>query len=80
MAAARRDKPLPRLLCQRTARDLLRDSGWVQTQGGKHVIKMEREGSRPITLPAHHGADYSLGLTRGILKAAGLWNQQEEGK
>ena len=63
---------MPKLLSQRTARKLLEEHGWAKTVGGKHNVKMEKSGTRPITLPKHKGADYSLGLTRSILKAAGL--------
>lgn len=63
---------MPRLLSQRTARKLLEERGWAKTVGGKHNVKMEKSGQRPITLPKHKGADYSLGLTRSILKAAGI--------
>jgi predicted RNA binding protein YcfA (HicA-like mRNA interferase family) len=33
---------------------------------------MEKAGQRPITLPMHHGGDYSRGLTAAILREAGL--------
>lgn len=42
------------------------------TQGGKHVVKMEKEGLRPITLPHHRGATYGKALTAAILRQAGL--------
>ena len=41
-------------------------------RGGKHVVKMEKEGSRPITLPHHRGKSYGKGLTAAILRQAGL--------
>lgn len=63
---------MPRLLSQKTTRKLLEEHGWTKTVGGKHNIKMEKPGKRPITLPKHKGADYSLGLTRSILKAANI--------
>jgi predicted RNA binding protein YcfA (HicA-like mRNA interferase family) len=63
---------MSRLLSQKTARKLLEEHGWAKTAGGKHNVKMEKPGKRPITLPKHRGADYSLGLTRSILKAAGI--------
>ena len=62
----------PKLLDQKSARRLLGQHGWRMTRGGKHVIKMEKEGMRPITLPRHRGAAYSRGLTAAILKQAGL--------
>lgn len=40
--------------------------------GGKHNIKMEKAGERPITLPMHKGQQYSKDLTRSILKQAGI--------
>jgi predicted RNA binding protein YcfA (HicA-like mRNA interferase family) len=57
---------------QRSMRKLLEDNGWVCTRGGKHVIKMEKDGQRPITLPMHRGADYGKGLEGAILRQAGL--------
>ncbi len=63
---------MAKLLNQRTAIRLLRDHGWVQTAGGKHGVKMTKPGQRPITLPKHRGRDYSHGLTRAILRQAGI--------
>jgi predicted RNA binding protein YcfA (HicA-like mRNA interferase family) len=63
---------LPKLLSQATACKLLKANGWEQEIGGKHVVKMTKTGERPITLPACKGQDYSRGLTRAILKQAGL--------
>lgn len=60
------------LLNQKSARKLLEANGWTKTRGGKHNIKMEKSGKRPITLPMHHGEDYSKSLTSAILKQAGL--------
>jgi predicted RNA binding protein YcfA (HicA-like mRNA interferase family) len=57
---------------QKSARKLLEENGWKETQGGKHNIKMEKAGCRPITLPMHGGEDYSKRLTAGILREAGL--------
>jgi predicted RNA binding protein YcfA (HicA-like mRNA interferase family) len=37
-----------------------------------HVVKMEKDGERPITLPMHRGQEYSKNLTRAILKQAGI--------
>jgi predicted RNA binding protein YcfA (HicA-like mRNA interferase family) len=64
--------PRRALLNQAGARKLLEDHGWVKTTGGKHSIKMTKEGHRPITLPKHRGADYSKGLTAAVLKQAGI--------
>jgi len=59
-------------LSQTKAIKLLRENGWTQTRGGKHQVKMTKPGCRPITLPQHKGRDYSPGLTKAILKQAGL--------
>jgi predicted RNA binding protein YcfA (HicA-like mRNA interferase family) len=61
-----------RLLNQKTAIRLLESHGWTNTIGGKHNVKMTKPGNRPITLPHHRGADYSVGLSRSICKAAGI--------
>jgi len=59
-------------LSQRQAKRLLERNGWTETIGAKHVVKMEKEGRRPITLPHHGGSDYSPSLTAAILRQAGL--------
>lgn len=70
---ARADEaPLPKLLSQSSARQLLERNGWSLERGGKHVVKMVKEGYRPVTLPAAKRQDYSRGLTVAILKQAGL--------
>jgi predicted RNA binding protein YcfA (HicA-like mRNA interferase family) len=63
-------------LNQKSAIKLLRNHGYEQTAGGKHVVKMTKQGHRPITLPRHKGRDYGPGLTRAILDQAGIeeWN------
>jgi predicted RNA binding protein YcfA (HicA-like mRNA interferase family) len=48
-------------------RRLLEQNGWRMTRGGKHVVKMEKNGFRPITLPRHRGETYGRGLTSAIL-------------
>ena len=63
---------LPKTLSQRRAKALLEREGWTQTLGGKHNVKMEKPGFRPITLPKHKGAEYSQDLTSAILRQAGL--------
>lgn len=63
---------MPTLLNQKSARKLLEEHGWICTRGGKHNIKMEKEGHRPITLPRHRGQDYGKGLSAAIRKQAGL--------
>lgn len=63
---------MPDLLDQKSARKLLEQNGWKCTKGGKHNVKMEKEGERPITLPRHRGATYGKGLSAAIRKQAGL--------
>jgi predicted RNA binding protein YcfA (HicA-like mRNA interferase family) len=65
-------RSLPRVLNQRAAITLLQAEGWTRTIGGKHSVKMEKPGHRPITLPTHQRKDYSPGLTSAILREAGL--------
>lgn len=67
-----RGNALPKRLSQRTAIQLLINNGWRQTLGGKHTVKMEKDGFRPITLPQHKNQDYGPGLTSAILSQAGL--------
>lgn len=69
---------LPRLLSQRTAVRLLAREGWALSRGGKHAVKMRREGRRPITLPHAHGETYSRGLTLAIYREAGLLPEEGE--
>jgi predicted RNA binding protein YcfA (HicA-like mRNA interferase family) len=64
--------PIPNTLSQKSAQKLLEANGWVRTKGGKHNVKMEKTGNRPITLPQHKGQEYSKGLTGSILKQAGI--------
>jgi len=59
-------------LNQKKAVKLLEKNGWMRTSGGKHQVKMTKEGRRPITLPQHKGRDYPPGLVSAILKQAGL--------
>jgi predicted RNA binding protein YcfA (HicA-like mRNA interferase family) len=63
---------LPKTISQKTGRALLEKHGWTKTLGGKHNVKMEKDGERPITLPKHKGQEYSVDLTRRILKQAGI--------
>lgn len=41
---------IPKTLDQRAAQKLLEQHGWSRTIGGKHGVKMEKPGHRPITL------------------------------
>lgn len=63
---------LPRVLSQRSAKELLEAHGWTESLGGKHNVKMIKSGHRPITLLMHRGGDYSRDLTAAILREAGL--------
>ena len=63
---------LPKTMTQSEAQSLLEANGWEMTLGGKHNVKMEKKGRRPITLPHCNGAAYSVNLTHRILKEAGL--------
>lgn len=72
-------RSLPRLLNQKSARALLESEGWVMTIGGKHQVKMEKDGHRPITLPANRREDYPVGLSQAILKQAGLTESKNAG-
>ena len=71
-AMARGGNELPKRLSQKSAQKVLEANGWTRELGGKHVVKMTRAGHRPITLPACGRQDYAVGLTRAILKQAGL--------
>jgi predicted RNA binding protein YcfA (HicA-like mRNA interferase family) len=69
--------PYPKTLNQRGMKKLLEANEWVETVGGKHVVKMEKPGHRPITLPANKRRDYPPGLRAAILKQAGLLGEEE---
>lgn len=68
---------LPKTLSQKTAKALLIANGWAETLGGKHTVKMEKSGHRPITLPAHNRQEWGPQLTNAILKQAGLIGGEE---
>jgi predicted RNA binding protein YcfA (HicA-like mRNA interferase family) len=70
-------KRYPKTLNQRSMKKLLEANGWVVTVGGKHVIKMEKPGRRPITLPANKRRDYPPGLRAAILREADLLGEEE---
>lgn len=65
-------KPLPKTASQAEMQKILEGHSWVRTLGGKHVVKMEKEGHRPITLPHCNGQQYGRDLTGRIFKQAGL--------
>lgn len=51
---------------------VLRQRGWQKERGGKHVVKMTKDGCRPITLPMNKGNPYPKGLNAAIRREAGL--------
>jgi predicted RNA binding protein YcfA (HicA-like mRNA interferase family) len=58
---------------QRSIRRLLEADGWIETAGGRHVVKMTKPGHRPITLPHDKGGGgYPIGLSMAIMRQAGL--------
>ena len=63
---------VPKTMNQKEAVKLLEANAWLKTKGGKHNIKMEKSGQRPITLRMHRRRQYSEDLTRRILKQAGI--------
>jgi predicted RNA binding protein YcfA (HicA-like mRNA interferase family) len=69
---ATKPKAVPRVLSRKTMQALLEEHGWTRTIGGKHSVKMEKPGQRPITLPQHSGDDYGKDLRSRILRQAGL--------
>jgi predicted RNA binding protein YcfA (HicA-like mRNA interferase family) len=58
---------------------MLEEHGWPVGKPGRHVVKMVKEGERPITLPRHRGAVYGKGLTRAIIKQANLDSTEDKG-
>ena len=51
---------------------MLTEDGWEQIIGGKHQVKMTREGHRPVTIPEFKGETLPVGLSQAILKQAGI--------
>lgn len=70
---------IKRAMTQKELKRLLEEHGWHATVGGKHQVKMEKQGERPITLPMHKGKAYAVGLTNAILKQAGIKDVKEQG-
>ena len=54
----------------------LRRNGWAQAVGGKHQVKMTKEGQRSITIPEFRGETLPIGLSEAILKQAGVRDEQ----
>ena len=57
---------------QKTLIKMLKEHGWEQSVGGKHQVKMTREGQRPVTIPEFKGETLPIGLSQAILKQAGI--------
>jgi predicted RNA binding protein YcfA (HicA-like mRNA interferase family) len=55
---------------QKSMQRLLEAHGWARGKAGKHVVRMQKKGQRPITLPMHKGRDYSVG--RSTTKTAAI--------
>ena len=51
---------------------LLEWEGWTRTSGGKHQVKMVKQGRRPITLPENKRRVYSRGFEAALRRQAGL--------
>lgn len=71
----RSPRPVRVALVPRTQKEwirLLTQDGWTQETGGKHGVKMTKEGHRPITLPTHKRSTYANGLDAAIKREAGL--------
>ena len=71
---------IPRTLNQRGIKAVLEAHDWVETIGGNHVVKMEKVGQRPITLPKHKNGDYGPQLRARILREAGLIREAASGE
>ena len=54
----------------------LKRAGWQLERGGKHQVKMTKDGKRPITLPEHKGRAYSKGLEAELRRQAGIADGQ----
>jgi predicted RNA binding protein YcfA (HicA-like mRNA interferase family) len=57
---------------QKALAKVLKEHGWEQSVGGKHQVKMTREGHRPVTIPEFKGETLPVGLSQAILKQAGI--------
>jgi hypothetical protein len=63
---------VPKTLNQREAIKLMVAHGWSQETGGKHNVKMVKDGEPCFALPSNHRRDYPRGLRDAILLAAGI--------
>ena len=61
---------------QRSMKRLLEANGWTETQGGKHVVKIDQAGPLGrVTAASRQGvaaATLPIGLTIAIMRQAGL--------
>jgi predicted RNA binding protein YcfA (HicA-like mRNA interferase family) len=58
-----------------TQKELIRrlsGAGWKRQAGGRHQVKMTKEGRRPVTIPEYRGETLPVGLSEAILKQAGI--------
>ena len=51
---------------------VLREDGWRQEAGGRHQVKMTKQGMRPITLPDNHRRAYAKGFEAQLRREARL--------
>lgn len=51
---------------------VLREEGWRQEAGGRHQVKMTKQGMRPITLPDNHRRAYAKGFEAQLRREARL--------
>lgn len=66
---------IAQLTGERLVRALVR-LGWaVERQSGSHVI-LSHVGRPPVTVPKHRGKTLKEGTARGILKSAGVTEEQ----
>ena len=50
----------------------LKENEWTRSVGGKHQVKMTREGHRAVTMPEFKGETVTVSLSQAILKQAGI--------
>ena len=55
----------------------LQRAGWALGRGGKHQVKMTKDGRRPITLPEHKRRPYSKGFEAQLRREAGLQGDED---
>jgi len=59
-------------MTQREWIKLLESHGWLHETGGKHQVKMTKQGRRPITLPANKRQAYSKGMEAALRRQVDL--------